>query len=152
MREEALKQFFTRSLSASQLAAEASASIKKLGHITESIEIEDMASNYVISRAEVLSLCDAAEREELSAEAVVAIAFMLLVSDRFEWDSDDEVIPEVLNDWSCPEVNYPLIPVTFQMHHRWLSGEEAIPEKLQSKDVTRGKLISVRWKCPINHQ
>jgi hypothetical protein len=149
MREEALKQFFTGDLSATQLAMEATASIKKLGPIEENIEIGDMSLDYAIGRHEVLSLCDAALQQELPADALTAIAFMLLTSDRFEWDWNDDVIPEVLNDWSCPEVNYPLISSTFQMHRQWLLGIEKIPERAQAKDVRRGRLISIRRKVHL---
>ena len=150
MREEALKQFFNGNLSARQLAKEAIASIKRLGPIEENIEIEDMPSDHAIGRKDVLLLCDAGLRGELPAEAVTAIAFMLLASDRFEWDWNDDMIPEVLNDWSCPEVNRVLIPATFQMHRRWLSGQEALPQLPQLEDTKRGRLISIRRKVRAN--
>jgi hypothetical protein len=150
MREEALKQFLTGNLSTRQLAAEAIASIKKLGPIEENIEIEDMTSDHAIGREHVLLLCDAGLRDELPAEAITAIAFMLLASDRFEWDWNDDVIPEVLNDWSCPEVNRALIPATFRMHRRWLSGEEAFPQPPPVKDIKRGRVILIRRKVRVS--
>jgi hypothetical protein len=150
MREEALKQFFAGNLSADQLAIEAAASIKKVGPIETNIEIEDMSSDYAVCRDNVLLLCDAGLRGDLPGGAITAVAFMLLASDRFEWDWDDDVIPEVLNDWSCPEVNYPLEPSTFQMHRRWLLGSENPPERPPlARKAKRGRLISIRRKVHV---
>jgi hypothetical protein len=147
MREEALKQFFAGDLSASQLAVEAMASIKKVGPREMTIEVEDMASTYSISRENMLDLCDVGISGTVPGEAVTAIAFMVLASDHFEWDWDDELISEIFSDWSCPEVNYPLNPSTFQMCRRWLLGSEIPPEKpLLAKNNERGRLVSMRRK------
>jgi hypothetical protein len=148
MREEALKQFFAGDLSASQLAIEAMASIKKIGSRETTVEVEDMALTYSINRENMLAFCDAGINRTLPGEAVTAIAFMLIASDHFEWDGDDEMISEILSDWSCSEVNYPLTPTTFQMHRRWLLGSETPPERppLAKK---RGRLISMRRKIGV---
>jgi hypothetical protein len=56
----------------------------------------------------------------LTAEALSTIAFALLASDHFEWN--DEAISEVLQDWSCPEINFPLVDSVLKMHRDWLTG------------------------------
>jgi len=148
MREDALKQFFIGDLSVNQLAMHAMASIKKIGPRETTIEIEDMASIYSINRENMVVLCNAGADGTLPGEAISAIAFMVIASDHFEWDGDDEMISEILSDWSCPEVNYPLNASTFQMHRRWLVGSETPPEKppLAKK---RGRLISMRRKVLV---
>jgi hypothetical protein len=150
MREEALKQFFAGNLSANQLAIEAAASIKEIGPRETNIEIEDMSSSFSLSRKEVLLLCDAGLHGELPGNAISAIAFMVIASDHFEWDGNDEIISEILSDWSCPEVNYPLTPTTFQMYRRWLLGSETPPERPSlAKNSKKGRLISIRRKVLV---
>jgi len=150
MREEALKQFFAGDLSVSQLAMEAMASIKKIGPLETNIEIEDMPSIHSINREDMRALCDAGINGSLPGEAITAIAFMVIASDHFEWDWDDEMISEILSDWSCPEVNYPLTPTTFQMHRRWLLGSETPPERpALAKNSKKGRLISIRRKVLV---
>ncbi|HEX6496188.1 MAG TPA: hypothetical protein VF018_11935 [Acidobacteriaceae bacterium] len=150
MRENALRQFFSGDLSANQLALEAAASVKKVGPRETNIDIEDMTSSFSLTRKEVLLLCEAGLHGELPGESITAIAFMLLASDHFEWDGDDEIISEILNDWSCPEVNYPLRPATFQMHRHWLLGSETPPERpALAKSSEKGGLISMRRKVLV---
>jgi hypothetical protein len=109
-----------------------------------------MSSDYSVCRDDVLLLCSAGLRGELPPDAITAIAFILLASDRFEWDWDDDVIPEVLNDWSCPEVNYLLTPTTFEMHQRRLLGSETPPERpALAKNSKKGRLISIRRKVNV---
>jgi hypothetical protein len=153
MREEALKQFFGSDLTANQIAIEAAASIKKVGPRETNIEIEDMSSSFSLTRKEVLLLCEAGLRGELPGESINAIAFMVMASDHFEWDGDDEVISEILSDWSCPEINYPLTPITFQMHRSWLLGSETPPQRpALAKNSTKGRLISIRRKVNVKKE
>jgi hypothetical protein len=150
MREDALKQFFIGDLSVKQLAMEAMASIKKVGPRETTIEIEDMTSIYSINRENMLVLCNAGADGTLPGEAISAIAFMVIASDHFEWDGDDEMISEILSDWSCPEVNYSLTPTTFQMNQRWLLGSETPPERPSlAKNSKKGRLISMRRKILV---
>jgi hypothetical protein len=145
MREDALRLFFIGDLSAHELAKEALASIRSVGTIETNIEIEDMTSSYSMDREDVLALCEAGLEGTLPGKAITAIAFMVLASDHFEWDGDDEMISEVLSDWSCPEVNFPLNPSTFQMHRCWLLGSATPPERPPLvKDSEKGRLISIR--------
>jgi hypothetical protein len=147
MREVALRLFFIGDLSVDELAKEALASINRVAPIETNIEIKDMASIYSIKRENILALCDAGINGTLPGEAVTAIAFMVITSDHFEWDWDDEMISEIFSDWSCPEVNYPLTPTTFQMHRRWLLGSETPPERPPlARNAKRGRLISLRRK------
>jgi hypothetical protein len=145
MREHSLHLFFACSLSADELATEATSSVRKMSALETIVEIEDMTSDCSVSRQDMLSLCKAALDETLPSEAISAIAFMMLASDHFQWD--DETISEILHCWSCPEVNYPLISSTFQMHRRWLLGPETPPERSRlTENSAKGNLISIRRK------
>ncbi len=52
----------------------------------------------------------------------MADAFALQASDAFGWE--DEVINEVLSDWSAPEVNFELNNETLNMHRDWFLGRQ----------------------------
>jgi hypothetical protein len=109
-----------------------------------------MSSSFSLTRKELFLLCDTGLRGELPGESITAIAFMVIASDHFEWDGNDEIISEILSDWSCPEVNYPLTPTTFQMHRRWLLGLETPPERpALAKNSKKGHLISMRRKILV---
>jgi len=45
--------------------------------------------------------------QEFPIEELSTIGFALAASDNFEWDVED-LGGEIIYDWSCPEVNYPL--------------------------------------------
>lgn len=104
-----------------------------------------MDLDFDLTRENLVALCDAAIDSDIDGESVSAIAFAILASDRFIWE--DDVISEVLNDWSCPEINFPLAPPTYQMHRRWLKGEEIPPVRPPlPRDRARGRVVSIRRK------
>jgi hypothetical protein len=73
-----------------------------------------------VVRRHVIRLCEAFLDRALTPEALNTIGFALQASDAFEWE--DEVISEVLADWSAPEVNFELNAETLNMHRDWLLG------------------------------
>ena len=85
----------------------------------------------------------------LPPASLTAVAFALLASDAFWWD--DEVISEVVADWSAPEINYPLTEEALAMYRGWLRGlAEPSERPLLPADSRPGKLISRRTKVPIS--
>jgi hypothetical protein len=105
-----------------------------------------MDGHFVLHRDHLIKLCDATLSSELQPESLSAIAFALLASDAFEWD--DDVIAEVISDWSAPEINYPMTERTLTMHRGWLTGLTVPPERsrLDAANAARGRLIAVRIK------
>jgi hypothetical protein len=72
-----------------------------------------------------------------------------MASDSFEWDAEkDEVLADVIADWSCPEVNYPLTLESVQRFRAWLTRTEPYPAKtpLKSSDW---RIISVTKKKSV---
>jgi hypothetical protein len=150
IQENTIRRFFIGGLPPEALAIEASYSVAKIGGVDSEVMIEDMEEDFKVTRIHVLKLCDAGITHHLSAKALNAVAFALLASDRFELDSDDEVMMEVLNEWSAPEVNYPLTSQTLLMHRRWLSGEPLPPAKRSAAALgSNGRLISRRRKVRV---
>jgi hypothetical protein len=148
MREITLKRFFLEDVSAEALAEDVSGSVIHLDQIASTVQIEDMKEQFELQREHVIRLCEAALSKTLPPASLTAVAFALVASDAFWWD--DEVISEVVADWSAPEITYPLTEETLAMHRAWLKGlAEPSEGALLPADSRPGKLISRRTKVPI---
>jgi len=109
VREETLKRFFQGDVSASDLAQDVAGSTETISSIASRISIEDMDSEFSVTRPMLVSLADAVFAGTLPPDALGTIGFALQTSDKFVWDGDsDELVANVISDWSCPEINYPL--------------------------------------------
>jgi len=126
-------------VNAEALAEDVDGSVVHLDSVSSSVQIEDMKGQFELHREQLIRLCDAALSKILPHESFAAIAFALMASDTFWWG--DEVIGEVIGDWSAPEINYPLTEETLTMHRGWLTGRAEPPLRLPA-DSRIGKLIS----------
>lgn len=88
----------------------------------------DLADDIVITPAHLVLLCDAVLAGELPLSLLEPIAFGMIASDHFIWDSDETeggCVAETLNDWACPEINFALTHDTVRkFRHRLLTGED----------------------------
>jgi hypothetical protein len=57
-----------------------------------------------------------------------APAAALVASESFVWE-DEDIVGDVIHDWSCPEVNYPLTIDNVERFKRWLLKLELYPAK-----------------------
>jgi hypothetical protein len=132
--------------SVSQLAKDISGSVVKVDDVWSEIRIADMQGSFSLQRDHVIRLCEAFWDRALTPEALNTVAFALQASDAFEWE--DEVISEVLADWSAPEVNFESNPEALNMHRNWLLGfgEPAVRNSINPRNRIQGRLISVRTK------
>ncbi len=145
MREEILKRFFAGEVSAAKLAKDVGGSERRVNKIETVIKIKDMGEEFAVTRPKLISLCDAVLSGELPPQALATIGFALEASDRFIWDGDeDDLLANVIADWSCPEVNYPLTLENVGKFRAWLSGKEPYPGK--AAGASGGKLVSIRRK------
>ena len=150
MREEALAAFFKGTISAAELARDVEGSAKRVGEIGLAIEIEDMKDELGVTSELAIALCDAVLGGELPAGALETIGFALMASDKFFWDADeDEVLAEVIPDWSAPELNYPLTLENVKKFRAWLTRVEPYPTK--SGFTGPGKLISIKEKKSVRY-
>jgi hypothetical protein len=130
MREQVLRQFFGAKSTAAELALDIAGSTKKTNPITSVISVEDMDEDFTVTTDMAVALCDAVLRGDLPADGLHTIGFALMASDRFQWDGDkDEVLANVIADWSCPEINYPLTVENVQRFRAWLTRVEPFPAK-----------------------
>lgn len=144
MKEEVLKRFFLGHIGAEELAKDVSGSRKSLGPLHSAICIEDMEEQLTITRPMLIMLCDAVLSGHLFPDALAIIGFALEASDHFEWDGDeDEVLANVIADWSCPEVNYPLTIENVNRFRQWLDGSEPYPQSPSASVQHSGEVITV---------
>jgi hypothetical protein len=145
MREQVLRDFFEGRSSAEGLERDIAGSIKQSGPKTTVISIEDMDTDFNVTSDMAVRLCDAVLCGELRPEALHTIGFALAASDRFQWDGDDEILANVIADWSCPEVNYPLTFENVQRFRAWLARTDLYPPK-PPRASGKGILISTTEK------
>jgi hypothetical protein len=149
MRELVLRHFFEGKCSAAELAQDVAGSIKQTSRIASVVSIENMDGEFSLTADMAVRLCDAVLTGELPPEALHTIGFTLTASDSFHWDADtDEVLADVIADWSCPEINYPLTLENVQRFRTWLARTERYPSKPPLKS-SNGRIISVTEKKSV---
>ncbi len=127
MQEEELRRYFLGEVSASELTRDLQGAVVHVDDLSSIVHIADMQGTFLLNRPHVIKLCSAFQERALNPEQIHAIAFALLASDTFEWD--DDVISEVLSDWSAPEINFELNDETMTMHQGWLLGMSEPPPR-----------------------
>jgi len=147
MREEQLRQYFLGKVSANELAEDVYGSVVQVDDVISTVQITDMRDSFLLIRPHIVRLCDDFLNRALSPEALNTVAFALMASDTFEWD--DDVISEVLSDWSAPEINYELNGETISMHRQWLLGstKPSHREAASPHATATGHLIFSRTKA-----
>jgi hypothetical protein len=149
LNESTLRDFFLGKVTPSVLAEEVANAVEQLDEIRQNIYIRDMESDFLISREMLVSLCDAVLAGQLPAAALEPIAFALMASDRFDWKEDDLLV-DVLFDWSFPQGNYPLTSLNIERFRRWLVGSEPKPERpALNAGAPPGRLILERHKIKL---
>jgi hypothetical protein len=143
--EQVLRDFFVGDASGKDLAANVHGSVSHPSERVSIVHISDMDDELTVARRMAVKLCDAVLNGDLPAEDLATIGFALIASDRFGWDEDD-LLANVIADWSCPEINYPLTIENIARFKRWLLESEPYPEKPRSPSSSRGRLVSVKEK------
>lgn len=113
MRERLLKDYFLNKTTVDLLAIDLIDSQIKTGFDTTSVKIEQIGDSgeFEISIDYLVRLCDAAINGKLTMTDLNTIAFALITSEHFTWDSDSsngERIETVLYDWDNPEIGFDL--------------------------------------------
>jgi hypothetical protein len=145
MRERVLRDFFENKATAAELAQDVAGAISQKTEKISMVSIEDMDGEFTVTTPMLVRLCDVVLGGELEPEALHSIGFALMASDAYCWDADeDDVLAEVIADWSCPEVNYPLTIENVKRFRAWLTRSEPYPLKPPSR--AGGNLISVTEK------
>lgn len=71
----------------------------------------DLKENYPLNLSHLRRICDEFLNEVFGAKDIESLAFFLLGSDHFEWDSktrEGGIVAEVIDDWATPTIAYPI--------------------------------------------
>lgn len=141
MRETTIAGFLRGEIPPGVLDAEATSSVDILDSVRTNLRITDMDAPFAVTSGMLLRCCQAVAHHELAGSSLRVIAFAIIASSAFEWA--DEIVGEVLHDWSAEEVNYPLTVVNMAKFESWLLNPESYPEKPSSGGSHRqGRPIS----------
>jgi len=128
MHESILRDFFLGTADIAAPRADLQGAVTQASHDVSSQNILTMATDFDVTAAHLVRLCDAVLAGELPAADLSVIAFCLVASDSFQWDTDTpegNLIGETLFDWDSPEINYPLDYQTVaKFRHRLITGED----------------------------
>jgi hypothetical protein len=146
MRERVLRDFFDDKATTAELAKDVAGSISQKSQKLSVVSIEDMHEEFTVTAAMLVHLCDVVLQGELEPDALHTIGFALMASDAFCWDSgEDDVLANVIADWSCPEVNYQLTLENVRRFRAWLTHSEPYPQKPALRNGG-GNIVSVTEK------
>jgi hypothetical protein len=152
MREIILRDFFLGRATPETLAKDVLGSVKQVRPIKYSVEIENMEEEFRVTWEMLVSLCDAVLSGKFPAYELSTIGFALEASERFIWDGED-LIGRVIDDWACPEINFPLTHENVQRFKNWLLELEPYPAKPQPKPPSKDeRLISIMEKRALPRQ
>lgn len=73
--------------------------------------LNDLRNDRDVRASDLIKLCDDFASGEFKQSEITSIALFLEGSDHFMWDSskpEGAMIAEILDDWSAPEVAYPI--------------------------------------------
>jgi hypothetical protein len=141
MNESTIVAFLAGEIDAGRLASEVRNSERRVDSITTAVAVAEMKSDFDITRPMALRFCDAVSNGTLQGDVLRTVAFVIISSDHLTW-RDDELLGEIISDWSCPEVNYALTPENMARFRKWLEGTESYPSKTASVETERGTLVS----------
>ena len=128
MKETILASFFRGELGAPDLAMDIAGSEERPAATRRNIFVEDMDGEFVVTRGMAAALCDAVLRREMEPDAFRLIGFALTTSDKFTWN-DDDLLADILYDWSCPEIDFKLSIENVCKFKSWLDGSSRLSRK-----------------------
>ncbi len=113
MKEQILKDFLINKTTIDSLSVDLKDSQRKTGFDTTTVYIDQIKKlgEFEISTDHLIRLCDAAINGKLTMIDLNTIAYSLITSDYFTWDSETENgkrIATVIYDWDNPEIGFNL--------------------------------------------
>lgn len=107
---------------------------------------DDLEVDSPVTAANLVAICDAFAKGELTGQMIQQIAFAMMASDYFEWDSDTpdgERVAEVIGRWDSPEINYPITDSTMvKLRHYLCTGEDLFTRGDLAPDLSRKRRSS----------
>ena len=130
MQEDVLRKFFKGEVTAAELSKDIQGTAKRFGGIVSVQSVEEMDGEQEVTRAMLVALCDAVLQGGLPPVALSDIGLALVQSDHFVWNAEeDELLGDVIYDWSEPATSYPLTLENVLRFRSWLLNESTYPAK-----------------------
>lgn len=136
MKEQVLRDYFAGQATVQELAGDVRHAVLRAtnaaGTEYTKVRITNMAEEFAVTAEHLLRVLAAVEEGDLDLEALGAISFCLVASDKFTWnadepDSDGARVAEALFLLDAPEINYPLTPVVLAKISQYLlTGEHTL--------------------------
>ena len=128
MHESVLRDYFLGTADVAALHADLQGAVTQTSYDISSQHVVSMTTDFILSYAHLVSLCDAVLAGQLPAADLSIIAFCLVASERFQCDAETptgNIIEETLHEWASPEINYALNDRTVaKFRHRLLTGQD----------------------------
>lgn len=98
------------------------------------VDSDELNVDYTVTKTDLIKLCDLVLENKLDFNSLGDIAFQLIGSNNFDWDSNDqsgEVVSNTIFDWDNPEINYPLTKENIQLWKQYLlTGKYRVDNRL----------------------
>jgi hypothetical protein len=144
MNAAVLRDFFLGKVTAAELAEDLVGTTEQIGHDSFRHHMNDMDSDFAVTSAHLVCLCDTVLEGSLDPERLAEIGFGMIASDHFLWDSDStegEIVGKTIYDWSSPEVNFALnVNTVKKFRHRLITGESTFTKQDHSTSGGRGNV------------
>lgn len=130
MTEQTLEKYFSRNVTAEQLAKDLKNAQERTSYDVTTYYIQEMECNgeYELTPEHLIKLCDDTLNGQLQLEDLNSVAFALNSSDFFTWDGrtvEGERMSKVIFAWDNPEIDYPLTIENIQLWKNYLlTGED----------------------------
>lgn len=134
LKEETLKLYFEDKIEINILSDDIKDSQKKTSYDTTTVYIDSFEDDeeFLVTTKHLLKLCNDAINNYLTFEDLNFIAFAIISSDYFCFDSDTiegNIVSQTLFDWDSPEIQWPINLRNLQLWKTFLEGGEYELEK-----------------------
>jgi hypothetical protein len=120
LHESVIRDFLIGAIAAEELEAAVGSSAYDSASNVISFEVQELNDCFLVNASHLCSLAKATAGGALTAETLSAVAFLIIASEQLYWE--DNVVGEVLYDWSSPEINLPLTSPNLDESIAWLTG------------------------------
>lgn len=122
--EPLLRDYFDEKISIKELikASKASSTQKMIAYGDLVEEITE--GEYLVERKHLIKCCDDVINNSIDPNFLDELSFLLIGSIYFNWNSNDNVISEVIFEWNNPTINFPLTKNNIKEWKKYLMGEQ----------------------------
>jgi hypothetical protein len=145
MTEKKLKDYFDNKITVDELAVDLKDSQKQTSYDVTTVYVDKLDDGeYEVTKGHLIKLCDDVIGGKISTTDLNTIAFSLMASDFFTWDShstEGERVGKVIFEWDNPLIGFDITDKNVRLWKEYLlSGEYRLDEnELKQKFRSKGK-------------